>query len=340
MQWLGASVGIVERAAHRLGAAAPAKRQADADGGQGTPSQLRPDLIERVAQTASRTPTASVVAESTLPDASIAVPPPSAFEPRRTSTPLRIPSKIEFDFAVLRDRNFITPPGERTHIAEEFRRIKRHVLANVLTTKRGTPVNSVMVSSALPGEGKTFCSINLAMSLAMELDRSVILVDADTIKPNVLNSLGVKTTLRGMMDLLADPSLCVADVICDTNVPNLRIIPAGMLHPQSTELLASDAMNRLVSELSSAYKDRIVIFDSPPLLVASEAIALATHMSQVLMVVAAGESSEAALKEALHRLEGCEGSVGMVLNKKPNPGSGYGYYGYGYGRGYGAGHGR
>ena len=333
---MGVSVGIVERAASRLGAAPPSERQAAGEGD--VAHQFKPDLIERLGQTVHP----GLVAPSgngSLPTDAGSAHFLSPIELGRPATSSGTPPKIDIDFAVLRGRNFVTPGGERTRISEEFRRIKRHVLANVLKTNRGTSVNRVMVTSALPGDGKTFCSINLAMSLAMELDRSVILVDADTVKPNVLQSLGLEKNYRGLMDLLADPKLDPTEVICDTNIDKLRILPAGTMHPNSTELLASDGMRKLVATLADLHDDGIVIFDSPPLLVASEASALATHMSQILMVVAAGQTTEAAVKDALQRIQGCEGTVGMVLNKKLSHGHDHGYYGYGYGtRGYGTGH--
>jgi len=324
-------VSIVERAASRLGTPPASERPTVEE--DDAAHQSRPDLIERVGQTVHR----AAVAPSAPADANSSYF-SRAIDFRPALAPSAAAPRIEIDSAVLRVRNFITPGGERSRISEEFRRIKRHVLANVLQSKRGASVNRVMITSALPGDGKTFCSINLAMSLAMEMDRSVILVDADTVKPNVLQSLGLENNLRGLMDLLADPTLSLTDLVCDTNIDKLRILPAGTLHPQSTELLASDAMKRLALALNDLHEDGIVIFDSPPLLVASEASALATHMSQILMVVAAGQTTESAVKDALQRIQGCEGTVGMVLNKKLTQSTDHAYYGYGYGgRGYGTG---
>lgn len=315
----------------------PAERLREGDDDAGMATRTEPDLIERAMRNSHHAPPAALAGEPVPRGDDNEVPPISvARPPSFAATPAAV--KLELDARMLRQMNFITPSSERTQLGEEFRRIKRHVLANVLNPRRGTAANLVMITSALPGEGKTFCSINLAMSMAMELNRTVILVDADTVKPNVLQSLGIRKTLRGLMDLLADPSLAVADVICDTSISNLRVLPAGTAQRRSTELLASDAMKRLVLELAGPYDDRIVIFDSPPLLVASEADALAAHMSQVIMVVAAGQTTELALKDALRRLEGCGSPVGMVLNKQLNPGANYGYYSHGYGPAQGASH--
>lgn len=239
--------------------------------------------------------------------------------------------ELEIDPRWMRRQNFITPDSGRTMIAEDFRRIKRHVLT-------ATPKPRIMVTSALPGEGKTFCAINLAVSVAMELDRSVILVDADTVRPSVLRTLGVADGLPGLMDALADGNAASADaMIRRTQIGKLSVLPSGSHRANATELLASDVMRALVQELSDRHPDQIVIFDSPPLLVASESAALAGHMSQIMMVVAARQTTEVALKEALKRLEDCNCPIGLVLNKSEDHGAGYGYYGYG--QGYGAGNG-
>jgi len=237
---------------------------------------------------------------------------------------------LQIDPRWMRSHNLITPESGRTMIAEDFRRIKRNLLAGALRPR-------VMVTSALPGEGKTFCAINLAISLAMELDRSVVLVDADTVRPSVLQGLGVEDGMRGLMDVLVEGGTVSDDLVRRTNIGKLSIVPSGTHRADATELLASDKMRALVEDLSDRHRDQIVIFDSPPLLVASESAALAGHMSQILMVVAAKQTTEVALKEALRRLDGCNCPVGLVLNKSEPNGIGYGYYGYG--QGYGAAHG-
>jgi protein-tyrosine kinase len=244
------------------------------------------------------------------------------------------PRVLKIDFSWLAQRNFITPGAARKPIEDGFRRIKRQVLANVKNPVAlpadDSPVNLVMVTSALPAEGKTFCAINLAISIALELDYSVLLVDADVVRPSVLPALGLKNGLPGLMDVLADRQIQVGDVLHRTNVEKLSILPAGTAHRYSTEMLASEAMQGVVRELAERYNDRIVIFDSPPLLVTSEASVLASLMSQVVLVVAAEQTTEAALGNALRRLEGCK-QVGLLLNKGRDTGSRYGAYGYGYG---------
>jgi protein-tyrosine kinase len=234
--------------------------------------------------------------------------------------------QLTIDLDQLRQQSIITPDGTRTAMTECFRRVKREILANVTNPKAGVPANLVLVTSALPEEGKTFCAINLAISIALERDRTVLLVDADVAKPSIPRALGLKVE-RGLMDVLLDRGLDVADVLWRTNIDKLTLLAAGARHKHATELLASEAMRTLLQEVAGRYHDRIIIFDSPPLLAASEASALAALMGQIIMVVEAGKTPEAALKAAL----GCikSGNVtGLLLNKGEHVGLGYGYDGY------------
>jgi exopolysaccharide/PEP-CTERM locus tyrosine autokinase len=236
---------------------------------------------------------------------------------------------VRIDLDQLRRQSLITPGGERTLIAESFRRIKRKVLMQVAKPKDGVPANLVMVTSALAGEGKTFCTINLAISIALEMDHSVLLVDADVAKPSVPKMLGFEAE-KGLMDVLLDRGIDLADVLCKTDIDKLTVLPAGTAHQHATELLASDTMGMLLREMAARYRDRIIIFDSPPLLAASEAGVLANQMGQIIMVVEAGKTTEAALKDALSRIE-TSNITGLLLNKGEGIGLGYFYGGYGYG---------
>ena len=193
-------------------------------------------------------------------------------------------------------------------------------------------INLIMVTSALAGEGKTFSAINLAMSIAMEQDKTVLFVDADVSKATAATLLGISSKRPGLIDLLEDPTIQMRDVMLHTNVPNLRILTAGRLHDRATELLASEAMHRLMLDLSRRYPDRVIVFDSPPLLQSTEAVVLANLMGQVVFVVAAEQTGQDAVTEAVHLLKG-EKIIGMVLNKSRRRVSAR--YGYGYGYGYG-----
>lgn len=221
----------------------------------------------------------------------------------------------EIDLAKLREAGMITPDGERTQLSEEFRVIKRPLLTNAFN-RGAAPIkngNLVMVTSSFPGEGKSFSAINLAMSIAMERDHTVLLVDTDMAKPSIPGYLGLESG-KGLMDLLLDEELKFSDVLIKTNIENLNILPAGRPHLHATELLASETMNRLLNEMAHRYPDRIIIFDAPPLLATTEARVLASRMGQIVMVVEAAKTPQAAVKEALTQIEKCE-VVGLLLNK-------------------------
>ncbi|MCK6499642.1 MAG: XrtA-associated tyrosine autokinase, partial [Nitrospira sp.] len=185
--------------------------------------------------------------------------------------------RVEIDMLSIKSRGIVTPWDPRTQVADEFRIIKRPLIANA-KGKSAAPIqnaNLIMVTSAMPGEGKTFTSINLAMSIAMELDSTVLLVDADVSRPAVLNTLGLQPA-KGLLDVLTNDAVELGSVLLKTNVEKLSLLPSGSPHPRATELLASDAMNALLVEMANRYSDRIIIFDSPPLLVATESPVLAT----------------------------------------------------------------
>jgi receptor protein-tyrosine kinase len=310
-------MSIIERVAELLGSD-PQDRPKRPAAGQGTGVAAPQDAIERAAAEIARRPDFPGVRDrSTESRASKPVPPVN-----KAARTFRI------DRNRLRRQGMVTPDGERTAITENFRHIKRQILANVARPKDDAPpTNLVLVTSALPGEGKTFCAINLAISIALEMDRTVLLVDADVAKPGVPKALGLEVE-KGLIDVLLDDQLDVAEMLCWTDIDRLTILPAGSAHLRSTELLASEAMHVLLEEMAGRHRDRIVIFDSPPLLAASEAGVLAGHVGQIIVVVEAGKTSEAALKNALGRIDSRR-VTGLLLNKGDHPRLGYGYGGYG-----------
>jgi protein-tyrosine kinase len=239
------------------------------------------------------------------------------------------PPHIEINLADLAARGYLTPDAAKSQTADEFRVIKRPILRNALGLAGGIKSknrNLVMVTSALPGEGKTFTAVNLAMSIAMELDNTVLLVDGDVAHPMLPSLLGVPDQ-PGLLDLLTRDDLDVADALIRTNVEKLTVLPSGSRQRRATELLASEQMAALLRELASRYSDRIIIFDSPPLLATTEARVLATHMDQIVMVVAAEATTQHAVSQALTAIENCE-IVLLMLNKalRTDVGAYYGYY--------------
>ena len=235
------------------------------------------------------------------------------------------------DFKRLSARGFLVNADERGKLAEEYRMIKRPLLANAFGPNPVRKGNLIMVTSSLPGEGKSFSTINLAISIAMELDRTVLLVDADVAKPILPHYLGFKAE-HGLLDVLRGKTQDLSNVILRTNIEKLSILPAGKTYARATELLASDAMDRLIIDVATRYSDRLVLFDSPPILATSEASVLASHMGQIVMVVESEKTPKSALREALSRIEGTCDVVSIVLNKSAQPSAGdyYGYYGYGW----------
>ena len=253
--------------------------------------------------------------------------------------PLRVPPsvsrRVEIDLDALSAAGIVSPNAPRSQIADQFRMIKRPLIRNAMG--KGASViangNLIMVTSALAGEGKSFTAINLALSIATELDNTVMLVDADVARPSVLRVLGLPPS-PGLLDLVLDESRDMSSVLLKTNIDKLSILPSGLLHQRATELLASDAMIRMLSTMATRYSDRIIVFDSPPLLLTTEARVLATHMGQIVMVVRAESTLQSDVQHALAHIEACPVKM-LVLNQartasKGSYGYGYGYGGYGY----------
>ncbi len=215
---------------------------------------------------------------------------------------------------LLAKQGMLVPGAPVGVLAEEFRLIKRQLLLTARTVKAasGDRSRTILVCSANPNEGKTFSSINLALSMAAERDTEILLVDADFAKPDVLGRLGLAEG-PGLLDALANPAVDVEACVIRTDVPQLSILPAGKKTPQDTELLASERTPALLSALLAADPRRLIIFDSPPALAASPAATLALHVGQIMLVVRADRTSEGDLREAVSLLDGCE-HVQLVLN--------------------------
>lgn len=282
---------LVEKAAERLGAAW------DDAAARVHPAEAPPPAAEPpVRETPAVSPTARPQAAADL-------------APRRQTR-----QQVNIDFERLRSMGFVVP-GEQSMIAEEIRLIKRPLLRNAFSDHGRSQGHShvIMVTSARPAEGKTFTSINLALSMASERDITVLLVDADLAQPQVPAVLGIEAE-KGLADVLTDPSIDMADVLIRTNVDNLSVLPAGRDIPHANELFASARMADFIDDVARRYRDRIIIFDSPPLLARSEPSVLATHMGQVVLVIEAENTSESAVREAVGLLGGHK-NVGLVLNK-------------------------
>jgi protein-tyrosine kinase len=334
------SLNLVERMAKRMAAEAA----------QGVSAQpVTPSFAERVAQkvgtgSAAAPPVGQGAAskngqgltESRPSNAAVAVAPVSAKVPAagnvdEASTNPTI-KQIGLDFRALRQNGMITPDNLSSALSNEFRGIKRKLLQKVRDPKTRAAVNNlIMVTSSLPGEGKTFSSINLAISLAAERGLRVLLIDADVIRPSVGNMF-VSPVSEGLTDLLSGKVRQVSDVLyrC-TDVPNLSVIFSGNPKTNSPELISSGQMANLCHELSARYPDRVIVLDTPPVLASSEPAILATYVHQLIMVVSAAQTDRHQLRKSLEAVSSCQ-NISLLFNKAPrwNEVEYNSYYGYGY----------
>lgn len=239
--------------------------------------------------------------------------------------------QVELDLKHLEQQGFVSLSTQRRLINEEYRVIKRKLINNAFGPLAETlhHPNLILVSSSRPGEGKTFSSINLALSIALEQDKTVLLVDADVLRPKIAKTLNVQHQV-GLTDYLLSSDITVSDILLNTNVPRLKLVTAGTPHHLSTELLASDRMLKLAAEFANRYADRIVIFDAPPLLGVNETSVMASMCGQGVLVVEENKTRLNEIEQSVALLPS-EMAVGFLINKAHrNQGKGYGY-GYYYG---------
>jgi receptor protein-tyrosine kinase len=227
----------------------------------------------------------------------------------------------------LRAAGALPPVDMEQRVAEEIRVIKRPLLLNAESNDLALANrNLVMIGSALPGAGKTFLSLNLALSIAIELDWTVLLIDADVIRRALSRSLGLADQ-PGLVSLLEDERKSLVDCVFKTNLPGLHVLPAGPTRPNVRELLGSQRMRGLIGDLTRLER-RIVIIDSPPLLLTSEARVLASHVGQIVLVVEAGVTPRQSVYEAIELLDSSK-AINLVLNKnRQRFGHGYRYASY------------
>lgn len=249
---------------------------------------------------------------------------PAPEAPMLRELPNRI---VNIDKPALRALELMPPAAFERQIASQYQHVKRPLVAAAMG-KSATPVPNghiIMLASALPGEGKTFTSINLALSMALERDMEVLLVDADVAKPHLTRLFDLQAE-RGLLDLLGDSTLHPDSFILPTDVRGLSLLPAGKQSANATEMLSSKRMEQVVSILGAS-RGRIVLFDSPPLLLSTESRAIVEVVGQVVMVVRAEFTSRSAVNDALD-LIGENKPVSLILNQsEAAPSSGY--YGYG-----------
>ena len=275
-----------------------------------------PEVAEPVAQVPQPEILEPVAEEAPAVEAAPAAPKPSPRKDVAKAAPAIVPSRQgTVDRDRLASRGMIVPGTPVTGISEEYRIVKRELIRNFGGTGN-RPIlprgHRVLIASANPGEGKTFSAVNLALSLAVEADHDVLLIDADIAKPSVLEALGLDDG-PGLMDALADPHLPLGDCLIQTDIPGLKVMPAGTGHMHDTELLASARTEALLAQLEGGAPGRILIIDSPPVLAASPAAVLAGHVGQTIMVVRADETLESALRDAIGLMGACP-HIQLLLN--------------------------
>jgi protein-tyrosine kinase len=224
------------------------------------------------------------------------------------------------------------PSSERSRTVEEFRVVKRNLIAswpqNDVVDDPGSS-RLIMVTSARPGEGKTFSAINLALSFASERSVKALLVDLDTQHPGLPKIFGFPGD-KGIVDVLAG-NAHLSEVLIETNLPNLMIVPAGRGGPHVPELLSSREMSALLAQLTDQLADRFIIIDTPPCMASSDAAALAPLVGQIVFVIEAHGTQRDEIEAALRMLSACP-RISLLLNKTDTQASehfgSYGYYKY------------
>ena len=263
---------------------------------------------------------------------SLAASTPVAAIAGRAADPVRVAKRITIDRAILRASGYLAEETQDRQFADHFRRIKRPLVDKAMSNDTAAELRVIMVTSALPGEGKTFSSINLALSMAQERDVSVLLVDCDVAKRHIGEILGLRDEV-GLLDALVDESLDVESLVVGTNVPGFSILPAGRRVETTAELLSSKRMRQVMAGFCVHNPRRIVLLDSPPLLITNEGRALLKVAGQIVLVMRAGHTPRHAVEDAV-ALFGPQHAGGIILNHVGGGGTD-GYY-YGYGSYYGA----
>jgi protein-tyrosine kinase len=235
--------------------------------------------------------------------------------------------RMTLDTNALRAGGYLPEEDQDRQSAEQYRRIKRPLIDKALsgTITVGEP-RVIMITSALPGDGKTFTSINLAMSMALERDITVLMVDCDVAKRHVSEIVGMKQD-AGLLDALVDESVDIESLVAPTNLRGLSILPAGTRVESTAELLSSNRMRQVIAGLCSRVPRRILLLDSPPLLITNEGQALVKIAGQIVLVVRAGHTPRQAVQDAIALFD-TQQAGGLILNQVQMNKT-EGYYGYG-----------
>jgi protein-tyrosine kinase len=209
------------------------------------------------------------------------------------------------------DRHIVCITDPQSLASEQYRKLR----ARLFRTTRKDALNTLMIASSEGGEGKTITAINLAVAIAHEIDHTVLLVDADLRNPSVHRYLGLEPR-PGLSDYLKNEA-ALSDILVRTGIGKLVLLPAGTPAENPAELAASDRMRNLVQEMKHRYRDRIIIFDSAPILLAADTLSLASYMDGILFVVQADQTSPKTAASALALFKGYN-VLGSVFNNVPS----------------------
>ena len=232
---------------------------------------------------------------------------------------------VTIDLRKLDSLGFITPKTANLHLFEQYRHIKMQVLSDDLKRRSASNANIIVITSAVPGEGKTYSSINLALSIAYEYNHTVLFIDGDVHKKTSSRILEINER-PGLLDYLTGEKTELADLLLSTNIEKFTVLPNGRFHDRATELYNSKRMQLLMQELSKRYSDRLIIIDTPPLLQDTSASAIARIAGNIIMVVEAEKTPRHYVEESLRRINR-DKLLGIILNKSnQRHDSEYGYY--------------
>jgi exopolysaccharide/PEP-CTERM locus tyrosine autokinase len=238
---------------------------------------------------------------------------------------------IKLDLENMRRDGMLVQKDQQQRLTDQYRAIKRPILRNasVATDAAIDRGNLIMVASAFAEEGKTFTAINLSLSIALEQDWSVVLVDGDTSKRHLTTLLGLENA-PGLTELLRDPALTFESLVIPTDIPGLAILPAGKRDDRTSELFASARMTALCTDMCRADAHRAIVFDSTPLLMSTESPVLGTQVGQVVLVVRANRTPRKSVLQARDKLD-AKRPINLVLNQADwgDDIGGADYYSYG-----------
>jgi protein-tyrosine kinase len=268
-------------------------------------------------------------AGGTKPSGSAGVREPIAVlrEPTSGAEPRCVHRRISIDLARLRAQGYLPDVAQERRFADWCHRVKRPIIEKAVAEAESDDARLILLTSALPGDGKTFITLNLALSMARERDISVLLVDGDLPCAQISRVLGIHNE-PGLLNALRDERLDVESLVFDTEIPRLELLAAGSHPDGASELVASSRMREIAARLLSRDRQRLVLFDSPPVLVSSEARALMSIPGQIVLVARSSRTPQRAVVDAISQIDKKK-LRGLVLNDAL-VGSTHGYYGYGY----------